>query len=254
MANAIFSTKIGKCPLCKGRGLTDIEGGQEQCLCQISDKMDKYIAAYLDNSTLTESKLLRPLKEGVDYLIECDRPDTMASQFKTALIKRQDTSITWRVVHPQELVNLYWHDDIKVRESLFKVDLLIINVPTFITYEKGGQTHEYIFTQRRGLGKATWIVVPSKKKFLTTHSLAHTAPLMALVDALPSVKLTYENTAPYAKSQRDIPTCVSPGVGMSGVDPLLMGFNLDMDKRIDHLKEHLHERKRATPESDGDDS
>lgn len=248
---SVYTTTVETCEICHGRGLTPApNGGQEQCICQIWLQIASYVGPVMKNDMLTDTKLLEPLKAGRSLLIECDDHRVWRSHLKTALVKRKDITKTWRIVTPDELMTLSYSAE---REKIYTVDLLIIQAPVFLHYDKASQQHEYVISTRNGMNRPTWIVTNSLRGFVESRNAKLTESFSKLIRGLHVMKLTLAETQPLLK-KRSTPTVnLSPGVGVSGVDPGLLRFKPDINQRVAYLKEHINERRKALVDN-GDDA
>jgi len=241
--------KTRDCPICRNRGLITTDTGQEECVCQAVARMDRYLTEFLvkrDISVLVESKLLAPLKAGQSLLIECgDDLPVFKAHFKTALIRRQDVTKTWTIKAPNEILDICFGSDegaTKGKLDIYGADLLVINAQVWPFFEKAGQQHDYVMGQRTGTGRATWILVKSKKQFLETRGHAITPQFAATINALPSVRLVRSEAVVVPRKRTGQTVNLTPGLGEAGV--VVASIAPEVEERIQHLKEKFSGRQK----------
>jgi hypothetical protein len=243
MTQSVYSAEVETCPKCMGMGMIAIGNNTlKECTCLVIARLKKYVEPLKNYSFLTKSSLLKPLCDGTSLMIECDDHRVWNSHLKTALVWRKDITKTWKIVGPNELMSMSFDRDSAVVEKLFSTDLLIINAPSFLYYEKASMQHEFVISQRNSMNKPTWVVVKSKRTFLNIKTL--TADFISQLDKMPYIKLTYASTEPLIKKTDKPTVSIVQGEGVIGIDTKLMGLYPEMDERIHYLKEHVNEWKR----------
>ena len=245
MAQSVYSMETETCPKCQGMGMISIgDNTLQECTCLAIARLKKYTESLSGFSFLTQSKLLEPLAAGRSLCVECSDSRVFKSHLRTALVRRKDVTKTWRIVSPSELMSMSFDQDSKVAEKLHSIDLLIINAPNFLHYDKACDQHAYIIGQRNSNNKPTWIVVKSKKDFLNIKVVAGNKEFRTQIEAMPDIKLTLVATEPLIKKSSKPSVSIVHGEGVSGIDEKLMVFHPDMDERVRYLKEHVNEWKR----------
>jgi hypothetical protein len=252
MSQSVYSAEVETCPKCKGMGMISIGGNTlKECTCLILARLKKYVEPISKYSFLTQTKLLKPLCAGSSLLIQCDDHRVWNSHLLTALVWRKDVTKSWKIIGPNELMSMSFDRDSTVTEKLFTTDLLIINAPSFLYYEKASLQHEFVISQRNSMNKPTWFIVKNRKRFLDIKTLE--SSFRNQLTVMPAIALTYAETEPLIKKSSKPSVSIVQGEGIPGIDKGLLVFHPEMDDRIKYLKEHVNEWKRKASVDNGDD-
>jgi hypothetical protein len=256
MIPSVFNLSVDKCPLCNDQGLVPVKGKDnvmEECTCLIVAKLKAYAGEFQRFDMLTGTKLLGPLKSRQSIIIECEDPRVAGAHIKSALILRKDITKSWKMVYPNELMELHFS---AMANKLYEPDLLIINAPAFPFYEKAAIQHEYVISTRNGRNTPTWIIVRSLKSVLENKNYNLTPSFVQQLKNFPIIKLSYLETQSLTKRSKKPSICLNQGVGVSGLSETALVIQPEIESRIKIIQGRLHERRAsATAVSDnGDDA
>ena len=255
MVISVFSAETSVCPKCHGNKTIAIgENLREPCTCIGIALLKEYTSPLKDFHFLKSTKLLEPLKARTNLCIECEDNGIWQAHLRTALIRRKMPEKSWKIVSPTELMShaVPSGDNAQQMAALYSVDLLSINAPVFLHYEKASQWHEFVISNRQSAGHPTWIVVKSRPQFIDQHP-SMTSSFRQLVLNLPTMKLTRANTVDLIVKSKTPQVKLASGNGIPGVDVTLLDFLPEMDDRINYLKEHVNEWKRKASINNGND-
>ena len=227
---------IKVCPLCNGTGLkiSDKEFFMEECECTQIKRIQDHVKELEGDKFLTSTKLLPHLNENRSLVIETDSIKTARCHIKTALVYNGKFK-TFKILNPSGLVDLA----VTNQTVLEKVDLLVIEAPVFLHYEKASQWHEFIMATRDALGKPTWFVIRGTlQNFKESKNVIFTSGFLKLLSSYKTERVTEKETNPLIKSPTVTTTVqVNRGFGVIGVNPKLLNFHSEMDKRLHDVKE-----------------
>jgi hypothetical protein len=210
------------CTKCRGaKVLPNGDGTMRPCDCVFRERFIKYIGYLRRYTTLPDTPLLPLLRKRQSVIIEIANHDVFNSHLKTALLRRKDTTLSWLVVTPEELMSLSFNPDLREKQRLYDSDLLVIKAPTLPYYEAANKQLEYVLTSRAGTGKITWFVSPGFKKLMAAK-IQWTDGCREALLALPVLRLDKNATTKVAMEVRRVVAKPELGPGIDGVDKKLL--------------------------------
>lgn len=227
--------KTTVCPVCHGTGMriTDKEFFMEECDCVMIERIRHHVAELENSKILTSTPLLPLLVSNTSLIIEATDLDSVKCHIKTALVY-DGRFLTFKIINPATLVDIAVTD----QKILERTDLLVIESPVFLHYEKASQWHEFIMANRDALGKPTWFVVKGTLQSFKEAKAAYTPGFLKLLSSYKRVQINEKDTNKLIKHPNTtMMVNVNRGVGLVGVNVKLINFNPEIDKRLHDVKE-----------------
>lgn len=231
-----METNSNVCSICNGTGLkiTDREFEMEECECIQIERIRNHVKELKTFKFLKETKLLPFLNKNTSLIIETNNFQAVKCHIKTALVLNGKFK-SFKIMNPGQLVAL----SIDNPALIEGVDLLVIESPSFPHYENASKRHEFSMATREALGKPTWFVIKGTfQNFKNTPGVAFTEGFIRLLNSYSRVHISESETASAIKSPNTTSSIkVVRGAGLTGVNPKLLNFHPEMDKRLHEVRE-----------------
>lgn len=245
------------CPKCNGFKHVRLPSGQlEQCSCVVLSRLRRYLGPALANiKNIDKSDLTRMVRSKKNLVIESPSANGTMTMFKAHLRKalcweftlalgQGEQPLTWDEVSMRDVVNVQFDDKMGFEDKqskLFLPHLLVINAPTWPTYEVNYLETMALMADRLQRGRPTWLVSPDLSRLKSTQ-LRVPPGFILFIDEMKKDRFIHipDDRAKLLKTPAAKPVLSThKGRGSAGVDPSWLALPKTIDVRIAETEQHV---------------